>query len=87
MGQKWANRPPNNRCRTTAYRENLCELRPPPSVEPDRYGNCEPRYAETLKAVTYHRNKNYLSYGVKLFPKYEDCGLNQQQLRMIEIWK
>ncbi|GIL01251.1 MAG: hypothetical protein BroJett030_11500 [Alphaproteobacteria bacterium] len=55
--------------------------------EPDRYGNCEPRYAETLKPITYHRNKNYLSYGVKLVPNYEGCGLNQQQLKMIEVWK
>jgi hypothetical protein len=55
--------------------------------EPDRYGNCEPRYAETLKPVTYHRNKNYLSYGVKIVPPYAECGLDQQQMKMIEIWK
>jgi hypothetical protein len=55
--------------------------------EPDRYGNCEPRYAETLKPVTYNRNKNYLSYGVKIVPKYEECNLDQQQMKMIEIWK
>lgn len=55
--------------------------------EPDRYGNCEPRYAETLKPVTYHRNKNYLSYGVKVVPRHDDCGLSAQQLKMVEIWK
>jgi len=55
--------------------------------EPDRYGNCEPRYAETLRPVTYHRNKNYLSYGVKIVPRHDDCGLSQQQLKMVEIWK
>lgn len=55
--------------------------------EPDRYGNCEPRYAETLKPVTYNRGKNFLSYGVKLVPKPEDCGLNAQQIKMLEIWK
>ena len=55
--------------------------------EPDRYGNCEPRYAETLKPVTYNRGKNYLSYGVKLVPKPEECGLNEQQQKMLAIWK
>lgn len=60
--------------------------------EPDFYGNCEPRYAETLKPVTYNRRnqagvKNYLSYGVKIVPGHEDCGLNAQQLKMVEIWK
>lgn len=55
--------------------------------EPDRYGNCEPRYAETLKPVTYHRGGNYLSYGVKLVPSYDECGLDQQQFKMIRIWK
>lgn len=46
-------------------------------LEPDRYGNCEPRYAETLKQVVYSRKGNYLSYGVKIVPAYEGCGLNQ----------
>lgn len=55
--------------------------------EPDRYGNCEPRYAETLKPITYNRAKNYLSYGLKMVPKHEDCGLNEQQKKMLEIWK
>lgn len=55
--------------------------------EPDRYGNCEPRYAETLKPVTYRRRSNYLSYGVKIVPKPEECGLNAQQAKMLEIWK
>ena len=57
------------------------------SFEPDRYGNCELRYAELLKPVTYHRKRNYLSYGVKLVPRPEDCRLNQQQLRSLAIWK
>lgn len=55
--------------------------------EPDRYGNCEPRYAETLKPITYCRKKNYLSYGVKMVPAPDACGLDQQQLKMLEIWK
>ena len=56
-------------------------------VEPDRYGNCEPRYAETLKPIVYHRKANYLSYGVKVVPQYTACCLDQQQLKMIEIWR
>lgn len=55
--------------------------------EPDRYGNCEPRYAETLKPITYNRKKNYLSYGVKLVPPHQDCNLDAQQIKMLEIWK
>lgn len=55
--------------------------------EPDRYGNCEPRYAETLKPVTYNRNKNYLSYGIKIVPSHDQCTLDQQQMKMLEIWK
>lgn len=60
--------------------------------ETDFYGNCEPRYAETLKPVTYNRKnwqgvRNYLSYGVKIVPSHTDCPLNAQQKKMIEIWK
>ncbi|MBN9583632.1 MAG: DUF3800 domain-containing protein [Afipia sp.] len=56
-------------------------------VEPNRYGNCERRYAEILKPITYHRNGNYLSYGVKVVPKPEDCGLNEEQQRFINLFK
>lgn len=55
--------------------------------EPDRYGNCEPRYAETLKPVTYSRKRKYLSYGIKIVPHHDQCNLDQQQLKMLEIWK
>lgn len=55
--------------------------------EPDRYGNCEPRYAETLRPITYSRRGNYLSYGVKIVPSFEDCALNAQQMRMIDLWR
>ncbi|MFN3209871.1 MAG: DUF3800 domain-containing protein [Roseovarius sp.] len=56
-------------------------------LELDMYGNCEPRYSEILKPVTYNRKKNFLSYGVKLVPNYKDCPLNEQQLRMISTWE
>ena len=57
------------------------------AVEPDFYGNCEPRYAESLRPVTYHRKGNYLSYGVKLVPKFEECGLNDQQMKFIDLYR
>jgi hypothetical protein len=60
--------------------------------EADFYGNCEPRYAETLKPVTYNRKgqhgvKNYLSYGLKIVPNFEACHLSEQQLKMVRIWE
>lgn len=56
-------------------------------LEPNPYGNCERRYAETLKPVTYHRNGNYLSYGVKIVPKPEECGLSEEQQRFVTLFK
>jgi hypothetical protein len=57
------------------------------AVEPDFYGNCETRYAESLRPVTYHRKGNYLSYGVKIVPRHEDCGLDEQQMKFIGLYK
>ena len=57
------------------------------AIEPNRYGNCELRYAEILKPITYNRKGNYLSYGVKAVPRPEDCRLNDQQNRLIELFK
>lgn len=57
------------------------------AVEPNIYGNCELRYAEILKPITYQRKGNYLSYGVKVVPKPEDCGLSEEQMRLIELFK
>lgn len=56
------------------------------AVEPDRYGNCEPRYAELLKPITYNRRGNYLSYGVKLVPRHENCNLTAQQQGVIRLF-
>lgn len=55
-------------------------------LEPDVYGNCEVRYAEILRRAVYHRNGNYFSYGVKIVPPYDHCGLNAQQMRMVDLW-
>lgn len=41
------------------------------ALEPDLYGNVEPRFAEILKNHVYDRNGNFLSYGAKLFPTAE----------------
>jgi hypothetical protein len=57
------------------------------AIEPNKYGNCEPRYAELLKSVTYHRKGNYLSYGLKVVPKPQDCQLNDEQTRFIHSFK
>jgi hypothetical protein len=57
------------------------------SVEPDHYGNYESRYARTLKPITYSRNRNYLSYGVKFVPKADECGLDDEQLQFVETWR
>lgn len=57
------------------------------AVEPNPYGNCELRYAEILKPIAYQRKGNFLSYGVKMVPKHEECGLNGEQKRFIELFK
>lgn len=57
-------------------------------IEPDRFGNCETRYAESLRRVTYRRNKNYFSYGVKLVPKLSEMPeLSAEQMRFIDLFK
>jgi Protein of unknown function (DUF3800) len=48
-------------------------------VETDRFGNCECRYAETLKPKVYCRNNNYLSYGVKAVPWFHEMTLTTDQ--------
>lgn len=57
------------------------------AVEPNIYGNCETRYTEALKPVTYERNGNYLSYGVKFVPRPEGCSLSAEQLRLVDLFK
>lgn len=56
-------------------------------VEPDKYGNCECRYAENLKRVVYERNGNFLSYGVKIVPRHTEMEITPEQARMIELFK
>lgn len=56
-------------------------------VEQDFYGNCEPRYAQTLKPILYHRRENYLSYGLKFYPGPERLRLNNQQQMLLSIFE
>lgn len=39
------------------------------ALEADRFGNTEHRYAKILVPKVYCRNSNYLSYGMKFFPR------------------
>jgi hypothetical protein len=55
--------------------------------EPDRYGNCESRYAEILKPIVYNRRGNYLGYGVKVVPKPDTTPLSKEQLRTLNLFK
>lgn len=57
------------------------------ALEPDVYGNCESRYAETLKPIVYSRNGNFLSYGVKLIPKINQNTLSEEQTKFLELYK
>ena len=57
------------------------------AMEPDRYGNCELRYALSLKPVTYSRAEQYLGYGVKIFPHEETCALTPQQISFLDVFK
>jgi hypothetical protein len=56
------------------------------ALEPDYYGNVEPRYARMLKPVVYSRNGNYMSYGTKMFPPAGDLQLTQQQQEFVQIY-
>lgn len=55
--------------------------------EPDFYGNYEPRYGRVLKPVVYNRNRNYLSYGLKIVPRPDQCGLNDEQRANLAEWE
>lgn len=56
------------------------------ALEPDFYGNVEPRFARMLKPHVYHRGKNYLSYGAKLVPPHEQLELTKHQREFIDIF-
>ena len=58
-------------------------------LELDRYGNCEPRYVETLRPIIYSRRYNYYSYGMKFMRSPNDLkeALNLDQIKTIELFK
>lgn len=55
--------------------------------EPDKFGNCESRYAEILKPIVYHRPGNYLSYGLKIVPNANGLQLTADQTRTLDLFK
>lgn len=56
-------------------------------VECDEFQNCEPRYAERLKRIIYHRANNYFSYGVKIVPNIDGIVLSAEQQSFINIFR
>ncbi|MEN2787846.1 DUF3800 domain-containing protein [Sphingomonas qilianensis] len=56
------------------------------ALEPDFYGNVEPRFARMLKPTVYNRNGNYMSYGTKLVPPLDKLQLNTQQQEFTAIF-
>ncbi|MDB5433528.1 MAG: hypothetical protein JWP35_4644 [Caulobacter sp.] len=56
-------------------------------LELDFYGNCERRYAEALKPIIYHRNGNYRSYGMKLYPGPDRLPLTPQQTEFCQLFE
>jgi len=56
------------------------------ALEPDFYGNVEPRFARTLKPRVYNRNGNYMSYGTKMVPPADNLELTEQQQEFVQIF-
>lgn len=56
------------------------------ALEPDFYGNVEPRFARMLRPNVYCRNKNYMSYGAKMFPPASELALSKQQEEFCDIF-
>jgi hypothetical protein len=56
------------------------------ALEPDFYGNVEPRFARSLKPRVYCRNGNYMSYGTKMFPPYDQLEMTDQQQEFVQIF-
>ncbi|MBB5699996.1 DUF3800 domain-containing protein [Sphingomonas yantingensis] len=56
------------------------------ALEPDFYGNVEPRFARMLKPIVYSRGGNYLSYGAKIVPNADTIPLTEQQREFLAIF-
>jgi len=57
------------------------------ALEPDYYGNCEPRFARALKPIIYCRSGNYLSCGAKLVPSANRLPATDQAKKFLDIFK
>ena len=57
------------------------------ALEPDFYGNCEPRFATALKPIVYNKRGNYMSYGTKMVPPHSKLILSDQQTSFIELFE
>lgn len=57
------------------------------ALEPDFYGNVEPRFARMLKPVVYNKGGKYLSYGAKMVPNADAIPLTEQQKEFLEIYR
>lgn len=57
------------------------------ALEPDFYGNVEPRFARMLKPVMYNRGGNYMSYGTKVVPAPEAIPFAEQQREFLRIFE
>lgn len=54
------------------------------AVQPSRYDYIEDRYARMLKPVVYHRQGQYVGYGLKFWPREVDAMLaNDERLRWV----
>lgn len=56
------------------------------ALEPDTYGNCEPRFATALKPRVYNRQGNYMSYGTKMVPACDKIQLTEQQKPFLDLF-
>lgn len=56
------------------------------ALEPDYYGNCEPRFAKALKPIVYHRGANFLSYGSKLVPSFDKLPACERLQTYLDIY-
>lgn len=57
------------------------------AFEQDPYGNCILDYARLLKRHVYHREDNFLSYGMKFHPRHTDLELTNEQMEAVRLFE
>ncbi|MCA8895903.1 MAG: DUF3800 domain-containing protein [Amphiplicatus sp.] len=57
------------------------------AFEPDLFGNVEGQYLNLLRDVIYSRKGNYLSYGLKILPTWEQATLTPAQAANIAAFR